>query len=195
MEYSDIYDETFANLRKKKFKAHKTTLMKVKEAKSIEHIWNRHSKKILTEIAKVTGLKWKRMEIIGYVSEHSPYDFSNPLTIHARKNDKHQIITITHELIHTILDDNSTRVKWPWSKNSRIYNKYRRESYNTKLHIPIEAIMKLTFENVFGENAEKYLKWERWWERTKVKRSKPYKRAWEIMLKEGPENVLNDIIK
>ncbi|MCS7105921.1 MAG: hypothetical protein NZ942_01210, partial [Candidatus Aenigmarchaeota archaeon] len=87
------------------------------------------------------------------------------------------------------------KVAWPNSK-AKIYRKYKNESYTTKLHLPIEAIVILTVKEVFGRNFEKYLRWEKWWENSpKTQRAKDYKRAWEIVEKEGAENIIKDIIR
>jgi hypothetical protein len=194
--YSDIYDIV---LRKSKriIYNNKKRIEGEKFAKNIQKAWNKYDKKILFYMSKLTGLKWPRNYIECTISFNAPYAFSHPLTldIHERKNIQYEITMLVHELTHVLLWGNKNKVRWPES-NYGIYKKYKKESYNTKLHFSTHALVILTMRKVFGKDADEYLYWEQWWKQwPKDPFAKYYKRSWEIVQKEGPENVLKQIIK
>ncbi len=194
VQYSPVYDRMLGGTFQKKEKSKKFNeepkkskgfIFSVKLQKRL----NKVSKKILVEMSKITGLKWHINQIVIYpVSRTIP--FSHPLTIKMRKNWDYQIDNFTHEIAHNLVWDSTNQKSRITYK--KLIEKYPNEVHNVILHIPIEAIVKLTLQKVFERNAKKYYKYEykRW-----TKRSEMYIRAWKIMEKEGPENVLRQVMK
>jgi len=192
--YSDIYDIVLRKSKKIKYNPKKAKKGEI-FAKKLQIPWNRHEKQILERMAEITGLKWPRNLIECHVSFNAPFSFSAPLTVEIDKDINYMFVAIAHELCHVLFWGNKNKVRWPES-NTGIYRKYKKESYNTRLHFPVHALLILTFERIFGKNAEKYLKQEQWWKRwPKNPMAKDYKRSWEIVKKEGPENILKQTIK
>jgi len=189
--YSFIYDEALS----RKPVNYKRIEKGRKTVAGFQKYWDKKANRILSSMSKISNLKWKTDKIICYFSFFTPFSYSAPLTIRFRKKKEHMLTVLVHELSHNIFVANRERILLPKSKKG-LYKKYARETFNTKVHISVEALMKLTLEKVFGKNAEKYLKWERCWELAKRgRRPSEYKRAWEIMLKEGPENILREVVK
>jgi hypothetical protein len=199
--YSSIYDQLLHTYHKKKFgKLHRHILQGEKYAAKLQKKWNKIERNVLTTMSKITKLEWKKKEIECYVVKHCKFSFSHPLTLIMRKNLDRVIVTLIHELAHEMFWSNRKKVVWskelkPWAKKSMIYKKYKNEDYVTKLHLPVHALVILTCKRIFGKNAEKYLKHERFWERKKSPGAKAYKRSWEIVNEEGPKNILIDLIK
>lgn len=192
--YSGIYDTVFSG---SKTVSYRKRIEGMKLAKKLQKVWDRHSKRILSCMSKITGLKWPKSYIECILSFNAPYSFSHPLTlkIYKRIPIERCIVVLIHELAHILLWGNREKVKFPRS-NAKIYKKYKNESYQTKLHFPVYAIEILTIKKVFGKNAEKYLRIAKWWEISqKSLRAKNYKKSWEIVEKEGPENVIKSIIR
>lgn len=151
--------------------------------KEIEKIWKRQGDKILREISKVSGLKWREKKIICYVRGFGR-PFSDPLSMRLFKNKNDFIDTLTHELIHQIqIQDGKNWYKW-WKYLTKTYSK---EPIITKSHISVHAIHWKLILNIFDE---KRLKKE-------IKNSfrKEYKRAWEIVEKEGSGNIIKEFKK
>ena len=192
--YSGIYDIVLLKSKKIKYN-HKRLVEGERFAKKLQKVWDKYSEQILSHMSKVTGLKWQKNYIECFVTFNAPYPFFHPLTIYVGNRTEPAIMTIVHELSHTLLWGNKNKVKWPES-NIGIYRTYQRENYNTKLHFSVHAIVTLVINKVFGRNSEKYLRWERWWRREpNHPMANEYKRSWEIVREEGPEKVIKELIK
>lgn len=188
--YSPIYDVVFSGewpSKEERVKANQLVSKLQKE-------WNKKSKKVLLAMSKITGLDWPIEHIECYLSYRVPYAFSEPLTLKIfGRSISRYIVTLIHELCHVLIWGNKDKAIWPLD-NKGIFKKYEKEPFLTRNHLVIEALVQLTVKKVFSR-PESYLKWERWWERKpKNPRAKWYKKAWEIVQKEGAENVLSEII-
>ena len=201
--YSDAYENA---LSKRSFKFnHKKRIAYEKVAKKFQSRWDKVDSKILFSMSRLTYLKWKQKEIECYLSSEAGYSYSHPLTIGYKIgwSFDYLIAFVTHELSHIFFWSNKESIILPndtkqTKNNIGFYKNYSKESYMTKLHIPVHALVILVIKKVFGKNAEKYLKWERWWEWSPDPsgiKGKDFKRSWEIVEKEGPENILKQIIK
>jgi len=191
--YSNIYNEgyrTSENIQrvlKKENKKYPSSSKIIGYISKVEKIWRKQEKKILAEIAKITGLKWKEEKIKCYVIGFGR-SLSNPLTVKLFKNLNDFIDTLTHELIHQIQSQNKNKYK----KWRRYLDKtYKKEVEVTKRHIFLHAVHKMAYLDLFDKKRLK----------RNIKRDdiKPdYKRSWEIVQKEGYENIIKkfrEIIK
>ena len=146
-------------------------------------------------MSDITGLNWPTDKIDVYVSFYAPYSFSHPLTVKPMQNYYKRIVLLTHELAH-ILFWCKGRSVLQIRKKKGIFKKYVREKKTVKIHIPAEALVQLTMKRAFKRNWKRYIFWEtHWWQTKKSKRAKLYRRAWEIMEKEGAENIIKDVVK
>src|SRR5438067_1775739 len=102
--YSWIYDhnwQTWLGWRNKK-KIKSPSPREVQNyIKKVEPLWRKHEKKILSELARVTGLSWHDKTIRCYVIGRC-IPFSEPLTMYMAKNTNDFIDDLTHELIHQL---------------------------------------------------------------------------------------------
>ncbi|MAG79097.1 hypothetical protein CMI40_01850 [Candidatus Pacearchaeota archaeon] len=183
--YSRIYDQKFRDsklIQKNLIKRnHKYPSIKKIEnyIKKIEKLWKKEGEKILKEIAKITGFKWKEKEIICYVIGIGGC-FSDPLTIKIFKNTSYFIDVLTHELIHQIQTQNHNLfIKW----FNYIRKNYKDEPKTTKSHILLHAVHWKLLETLFDkERVKKIIK--------KHNDFKDYKRAWKIVEEVGAEDII-----
>ena len=184
--YSSIYDRRYREspriqkILKDKDKSYPSIKKITNYVKSIEELWKKQDNKILREIEKVTGLKWKEKEIKCYVIGFGRC-FSDPLTMKLFENKNDFIDILTHELIHQIQFQNSKKTR-EWFK-LYLKNNYKKESHSTKSHISVHAIHKKIFLNLFNKKRfERQINFH--------KKFPDYKKAWEIVEKEGYENII-----
>lgn len=190
--YSSIYDEFNKKYLETYYKAYKKPKTKIllkkypsqkkleNYIKKIKPLWKNKEKKILTEIAKITGLKWREKKIRVYlVGKCIP--FSDPLTMPPYKDKDEFIDTLTHELIHQIqmqADDKLWKKWWAYIKQN-----YGKELRKTKSHILLHAVHWEIYLRLFNKrHLEENIK--------KSSRNEPYRKAWEIVQKEGHENII-----
>ena len=182
---SFVYDNNFRDLKwikeylrkqKKKYPLDKEIENYIKK---IKPIWKKYEKDILSRIQKITGLKWRDKKILVYVVGICR-PISDPLTIGIYKDKKVFIDTLAHELIHQIQFQNEKNIGNWWKY---VFNKYKKEPFKTKGHIFLYAVHWKLLLEIFNEKRLK----------ENIKFDGPYsdyKRAWEIVEKEGYENII-----
>jgi len=191
--YSRIYDgflKTGLTGKKFQYPSEKTKRKILNYVEKVKNLWSKDEKKILAEISKITKLKWREKIIYCYVVEKGNWSFSDPLTISILPNNKKVDIfidTLVHELIHRIFAsrENFLRSKNGWKY---IYRKYKNETEKTKIHIVIHAFHNYLYLKFYNE---KRLKRDIQW----AKQYKDYKRAWEIVQKEGYNRIIKEFTK
>jgi len=141
--YSDVYDRNYRDSKKiqeylkNKNEEYPSRKEIIDYTKKVEKLWRKKEKKILIEISKITGLKWKEKRIICYVVGCGQ-PFSDPLTIRTYGKDFEIFIdTLTHELIHQISTQNE-KIFMRWY--NYIKKKYTNEERTTKTHIFLTAV-------------------------------------------------------
>lgn len=187
-KYSRIYNSTFKNYIPDNKKSEIPSWKKVLDRKKdLEKYWDKNGKNILKTISKVSGLKWKEKYIDVYINACSPV-FSNPLTLSIARvsnyEDKNMKIDLIHELIHVILTQNynskSSIVSW-------IDENYFDEDRITRVHIEVHAVETGVLLSI---GMEKELN-----DSIKRCKSKVYRRSWDIVDKEGWENIVRKLKK
>ena len=185
--YSGTYDHFI--FRNKKYKRSDYKIDFHKKIKEIEKEWRKYEKKILSEISKLTNLKWQEPNIKCYVVT-SAVPFSEPLTIPAYNKIEKFIDVLIHELIHHIFHRRNYRfLKKAWGY---VFKKYKDESLGTKLHIPLHAIHTHLFLKFFGE--ERMRKDIESIENFAFDKES-YFRSWEITLEEGYGSIIDEFRK
>jgi hypothetical protein len=154
--------------------------------------WQPLSDKILKFMEKISNLKWKVKIIPCYVIKISSMGpISDPLTIPIMLKTGKRTFTLTyddfidilvHELIHNLFIQNEKSNKY----FEYLVKKYKGENWNTIVHIPIHAIHKEIYLYFFNRK-----RLER--EKQICKRYKDYKRAWEIVEKEGSKKIIEEL--
>ncbi len=189
-KYSRIYDENW----KKWIKVYKRNFGEPPSFQEIqdyigkiELLWRGQEKKVLKELSKISKLRWKSEFIYCYVVGKC-VPFSEPLTLPVYKKEPNLFIdNLIHELIHRIFNEkgNMEKAKLAWTY---LKEKYKDESRKTRIHIPLYAIHSHIYLKFFGrERLERDIK------RTRF--LPDYKRAWEIVQREGYKDILREFQK
>lgn len=185
--YSWIYDQNWKKwikLYDKKNKKYPTYKEIQNYIKKVEKLWWKDEKKILMEFSKVMGLKWREKTVTCYVvGECRP--FSDPLTLGIYKKPDYFIDVLVHELIHQLLIQNEINNRNVWKY---FHEKYKADLFNTRIHIPVHALHWHIFLKFFGKKRLKR-------EIRVVSKALDYKKAWDIVEKEGYENIIKEFKK
>jgi len=191
--YSWIYDQNYSRYlwvqkalkkQKRKYPSYKKI---EKYIKSIEKIWKKHESKILIELPKITKLKWKDKKIICYVVGYC-IPFSDPLTMPIYQKNKDKFIDVLiHELIHQLFTQEGN-LKTAENSWKFIYDKYKKETKTTKIHIPLHAIHSKIYLRFF--NKRRLLR-----DYEDKKRFEDYRKSWNIVNKKGYQNIINEFTR
>ncbi|MBM3232155.1 hypothetical protein FJZ21_02125 [Candidatus Pacearchaeota archaeon] len=186
-KYSYIYDELFRSSKelnkilKKNGKRYPSSVEIIEFMERLEIVWGNEGNKILDEISKLSGIKWKTNSISCYIVG-ACRPMSEPLTIKVCGDITHAVDVLTHELIHCLQIGISDK-KWDkWLKY--LDSKYPRENKNTKGHIFLNAVQMALYLDFFG--VDRLIR-DMWNSNVSV----DYKRSWEIVEKEGSDKIVN----
>lgn len=184
--YSPIYDKELhriLNLGKKlksEFNWNEREKYGKDYAKKLQEKWDSGPYKSLSVMSKVSGLPWRESVVTCYLISNEEYfrSFSDPLTVRIRENMEECIDVLIHEMTHRLLLQNMDKVK-----NNSVLVKYRNENETTRHHIPVFAILKALYQELYGLDKFQKIK-------SRYKNKPHYLRAIEIVEKEGIENLL-----
>ena len=184
-KYSWIYDQNWKTWIKfyKRIKNYPSTRRILNYIPKIEKLWRKDEKKILKELSKVSGLEWKSKTICCYVVGRC-IPFSDPLTLPVYTKEDYFIDVLVHELIHQLFTQEGNMEK---SKKRGLTSTegIEKNHKKTRIHIPLYAIHSHIYLKFFGIerlNRDKRL----------MNCLSEYKRAWEIVEKEGYEKIINE---
>jgi len=153
----------------------------------LEKAWNLIEKDIIGEISGALRLGWEEEEIVCYITSNA-HGISDPMTVGINDRNLDRIIgTIIHELAHRIFiqeeNKNLAEPAWNWIKGE-----YAKESLITQIHIVCHSLLKHLYLKFFdnerlNQNIARHQKYD------------DYKKAWEIVEKEGYQKILDDFVK
>ena len=156
--------------------------------------WKKHSEGVLNYMEEISGLKWRNAEIDCFVVKISPfYSISYPLTIPIQFEADNQVYTLSqdryidmliHELIHILFVQNEIITNNYFGY--LLKKKYSDEEFNAAIHVPVHAMYKKILLCFFNEARLA----------TDIKMSDyypDYKRAWDIVMKEGEDKILEEM--
>jgi len=195
-EYSYIYQEAMGLPEGKEID--ETFDPEVAEyLKDIKEEWENNGEEILKFMSELVGIEWNEPLIVCYVLRYfTGYPFSRPLTLSieyyeggqyykARKVNFYDVLI--HELIHNLFM-NASEEKFNDYSKYLIKEKYKNESLNTAIHIPVHAIHRKIFEKFYNDGRLRG-------ELDFTAKYPDYKRAWEIVLNEGADNIIAELKK
>ncbi len=109
--------------------------------------------------------------------------FSDPLTLRIYNKTDYCVDVLIHELIHQLLTQNEAG---NWNVWKYFHEKYKAESFKTRIHIPVHAIHWYIYLKFFSEKRLK---------RDIELDSKhfEYKKSWDIVAKEGYLNIIQNL--
>ena len=157
----------------------------------VEKDWRKIEKKILRYIANITNIKWKTTLIKCYVLRKCYFlGISDPLTIaievmkskYKKINKSKFIDVLIHEVIHNLLLESNDFERY----YKKLKKRYTKASNRTLIHIPVHAIHKAVYLKYFNEGRLNR-------DIISCSRRKDYAKAWNIVNKEGYENIIKDI--
>ena len=131
-----------------------------------KEIWIRDGQRIVEELEKVSGLKFKENEINAIVFESSLRSRSFPLSLSASIPTNIKSGLLVHELCHRLLSGNRVRIKVKEYKDLSL-----------EIHKVLNLILYDAMLNLYGKDKTKELiKWE------SSSRTGIYKEAWDWVL-------------
>jgi len=142
-EYSQVYDELLSYMSRNNYN-NKQYLEMEKNVIEFNSYFNDYQNKIIKEIEKVSGLKFKN-NVNCFIVKHLGYRaISYPLTIKFNKDFKYLTAILAHELIHILLKDNEKVL-------NLVKKKFDYDSNDFKIHFPVLLIERKVIENLFGD--------------------------------------------
>ncbi len=135
-KYSWVYDMHWKGIYKGKSEKYPTAKQIQNYIRKVEKLWRKDENKVLSELSKISGLKWKKKSICCYVVGNCT-PFSDPLTLKIYKSPGYFVDVLIHELIHQLLIQNEVG---SWDAWKYVHEKYKSESFKTRMHIPLHAI-------------------------------------------------------
>lgn len=122
-----------------------------KRVKEYQTAWSPFERKILTAMCDITGLHFRQNIIDVYIA---PWfnAFSDPMVIGVMQKPDEFVDTLTHELIHRLLTDNTsipyqTGILLPrWQK---LFGKDH--DFTSLVHIPVHAVHKAIYVDILKE--------------------------------------------
>jgi len=187
-KYSWIYDQKWKEWMKfyrPDFKTYPSEKTIIKYIKDVKKLWKGEEKKVLGELSKITKLKWKSKTITCYVVGQA-MPFSDPLTVPIYDEKNWFTDVLTHELIHQLFtqEGNQKKAKLSWKY---LEKKYKPHSKITINHIPLFAIHSYIYLKFYSKKRLNHnIKIMSYY--------KGYKEAWEIVQKEGYENIIKEFV-
>lgn len=152
--------------------------------------WRQYEKKIMEGMTDTLGLVFRQNTVDVYIA---PWfrAFSDPMVIGVMQEPDLFVDTLTHELIHRLLTDNTTiphetMLLKPWQN---LFGK--NHSFGTTVHIPVHAVHKAIYLDVLQEpnrlkrdiaNSKKY-------------KAKDYIDAWDYVDKQGYKEIISQLKK
>ena len=183
--HSHAYDQVFDDISRVKDYPKEREI--VDYIYKVQRIWDKIGKKILKELEEVTKLEFKDDKIICYVVGNA-IPFHDPLTIPIYKKEYNYFIdTLIHEIIHILFtqEGNLKRAKKSWKY---IFTKYKNETFDTKIHIPLHAVHTYIYNKFFSmERLEHDI--------VELYNIKAYRRSWDIVNKEGYGRIMEEFVK
>lgn len=148
----------------------------LKKIENYKKEWLKYETRILKGICGVLNLEYKRNAIDVYIVSGNPRQLSAPIVIKSSFNPGEFVDSLTHELIHTLFEDNGRKI--PIS----ILNEMFPDETNTvRNHVVVHSVLKYIYLDI--------LKDERRLEKNITNSGKhdtnDYFRAWEIVKKDG----------
>lgn len=160
------------------------------KAKTYQKAWGRYEHKILTGMTGILDMSFRQNIIDVYVAPWF-YAFSDPMVIGVIFKPDEFVDTLTHELIHRLLTDNSAipnklNLIPRWEK---LFGK--QHSFKTLTHIPVHAVHKAIYLDTLKEPE----RLERDINKDRKSGNKAYIASWDYVDEHGYEEIINKLKK
>jgi len=150
-KYSSVFDELLSEMSLSPYTSKQKNFM-LDYVDKLNKDWGKDESKIMKEIEKVSGMKFKYEKIPCFVVKNMGFEaISYPLTIKALDIKKTKQVLI-HELIHVILKDDK--------KLLSLLGKIKADE-EEKVHLPVLLVQRKVTENLYGKKAfDEFLNYE-----------------------------------
>ncbi len=158
----------------------------VEQIRARKNLFTQH----LREMTRILGISWERKEIEVTMLPLAIGSFSRPLTLSlSKRNGKPFDIEdaadiLTHELIHNALLEHSLYR----DATEKLAKDYPQEPFLMQVHILVHSVHAIIYETSRGTNRK-----ER--DIQRCQKNPPYKKAWEIVEKEGSQKILKKYLR
>lgn len=159
----------------------------LKQVNELKKEWRKYEKEILTALYEITEIKFKRNIIEVYMVSGANRSYSHPIVMYATKRAENFMDTLTHELIHVLIDDNFQNKRK--ILDQELEKLFPEQTSLTRTHALIFAIQAHIFLKVFKD--ENRIKKNM--ESAKKHRTDEYSKAWEIVNREGYLNIIQSV--
>ena len=150
----------------------------------LKPVWDKQEKKILDGLEKITGLCFiKNYMDVYLINPDNRPSISSPAIVKFQDNINETICIIIHELIHNLMWDNVQKDNW----SLKIQKLYPNENRKTAIHVVVHTILEALYTDILN-NPEEIIK-----DINKMQKYPDYKRAWEIVKKEGYKNIIKKL--
>lgn len=159
-----------------------------KRVAAYSRAWQPYKAKVLAGMCQVLNLSFRQNIIDVYIAPWFKA-FSDPLVIGVIQPPDEFIDTMTHELLHRLLTDNTavpadTQLLAEWQK---LFGK--QHSFDTLIHIPVHAAHKAVYLDVLDEPK----RLERDIERSQKYKAADYVKAWEYVEQNGYQEIIEKL--
>jgi len=146
-----------------------------------QEAWRPKAKKVIKGLEQVTGLNFAENYIDAYIA--NPDDrtaISHPLIIGGGFKPREFVYVLTHELVHSLADDNEQSVNWHEVSAALFHS----EKWPLANHVMVHAVLEAYYTDVL--NNIDHVLWD-----IRFRRSYPmHTKAWEIVTLQGYQNIL-----
>jgi len=161
-------------------KRHVSPGKSMKTIRQVSHIWKKEGHDICRKLRDVTGLNFKKNEIICYIN--SKASFSDPLALRISNDPKVMIDNLVHELIHVLLTQNIDLI---WEKIQRLHETYKSHSFTTRIHILIHAVHLELAKELFPDRIRSIRTYAH---------DADYRLAWKIVIENGSQALVKNLL-
>ncbi len=147
----------------------------------LNRAWKKQENKILHGLEKITGLRFLQNYVdVFLVNPDDSPSISNPIIVAVKDDADRFIRVLSHELIHELCADNTTGINWHF----KVQKMYKKEAPQAANHVMVHAILEALYMDILKKPKEILKDIET------SQKSENYKRAWEIVKKEGYKNII-----
>lgn len=154
----------------------------LRTVKNYKKAWAKHEGRLLKGICDVLKLRFFQNTIDVHVVPYWPTSISNPMIIHSYYDPDRFVDILTHELLHRLLTDNTSKldVKKIWGKM------FPDKKQITRNHILVHAVHKYLFLEILKSKSrlERDIEWSQ--------KFPAYKESWDFVEKKGYKEIIRE---
>jgi hypothetical protein len=149
-------------------------------------LWKDEADLILAGMRSITGLEFRSLLVDVYIVQQTNRAFSDPLVIDARYSGSSFIDTLTHEILHRLLTDNTAKID-----TSAWVKAYFPEIRDAKTinHIMVHAVHEAIYKDILWDPVRLDA------DIAMCKNSPGYKESWKLVQHRGYRTIIQEFKK